>query len=68
MSKRDNALLIELSKAEKRALRILSAMGEVSMGEYVRREAIREMWAQHFPDTPLGKSPNTHGKVDEDEE
>lgn len=59
--------LIELTKAEKRALRILAALGEISMGEYVRREAIHEMWAEHFPDLPLGKSPSTHEKEQEDE-
>lgn len=49
-------LLIKLSKAEKRALRILAAFGEVSMGEHIRQE-IREKWDQYFPTTPLGQEP-----------
>jgi hypothetical protein len=59
---RDEKLLIELTKAEKRALRILAALGEISMGEYVRREAIHELWSQHYPDAPLGQEPSVKKK------
>ena len=53
----EDRLLIELTKAEKRALRILAALGEVSMGEHIRREAIHELWEQHYPGRPLGQEP-----------
>lgn len=57
-----NNLLLELTHEEKSALRILSALGGISMNEHVRREAIRELWLEYFPHLPLGQAPEKREK------
>jgi len=58
----DDQLLVNLSKAEKRALRILAAIEGQSMNEFTR-ESIRAKWSVYFPDYPLGAKPTgKHGK------
>ena len=59
---KDNDLTIRLTHAEKKALRMLAAFGEISMTEHIRREAIYDLWKKYFPDVPLGHNPITHEK------
>lgn len=53
---------VKLTKAEKNALRILSAIGDLSMGDYIREEAIIAAWKSRFPDVPLGRDPSKHNE------
>lgn len=59
--------LFNLSKAEKRALRILAALENQSMGEFTR-DSIRAKWSVYFPDYPLGEPPTDHKAPKEDDE
>jgi hypothetical protein len=52
--------IFNLSKAERRALRILAALEDQNMGEFTR-DSIRAKWAIHYPDYPLGDAPHPHG-------
>jgi len=63
-----SGFLIELTKAEKRALRILAAYGDVSMGEFIRREAIHQLWEERFPDERLGNLPDPQPDAEETDE
>jgi hypothetical protein len=67
MSPRDERFELKLTRAERRALDILAALGEVSMGEYVRRKAIIAMWRARFGDAPLGRVPNGHKSEKEED-
>jgi len=62
MTKENNDLMIRLTHAEKKALRMLAAFGEISMTEHIRREAIYDLWEKYFPDVPLGSNPITYVK------
>ena len=69
MADTDKGFLVNLSHAEKKALRILAAIEQVSMGEFTR-ESIRAKWSVRFPNYPLGNPPTDHkskGKQDDDE-
>ena len=60
-------ILVNLSKAEKKALRILAAIEEQSMGEFTR-ESIRAKWSVYYPDYPLGDLPKGHKNVSKEVE
>lgn len=48
---------VKLSKAERSALRILAALGDLSMADHIRENAIIALWKARFPNVPLGRDP-----------
>lgn len=55
--------IFNLSKAERRALRILAALENQNMGEFTR-DSIRAKWRIYYPDYPLGEVPQSHYELD----
>ncbi len=55
--------LTMLSPSEKKALRILAAIENKSMGEFTR-ETIRDLWTKYYPQYALGEIPTDKDNPD----